>query len=376
LLNTILNLAEFELVQDELKAVGYPEVRLNVNALGDDDYISGGTMAHLAAVAMMYKYILGDDVINVKKFFISPRVSEYLRKMISTEGVIGYPARTISSIMWRKPGSMGENDGMSRLVEIREAWKKTVSRGCDRDTVYELMLEDMAGAVGLRKDEVQGIVHTPKSVGGLGVAPTSNNWVSLETYSDAEVTFKEGTRMLWWLKVEDSVRKSIVMTMLGVVNVEPQYRVVRVTHKPVHFIGVTSPFTKWQPGIRAKGIPVPAWDEKMSTTQVMIKRTEYGMGLIKDEELKELITNWGFTNRLTKPMIRKWVIKGLSIEIDNWLMSGAFMSRIAKVVETRFSSAQAPGGRRWNVNDWLIWSADAEAKSAFVIPYQFGIIGE
>ena len=114
-LNTVINLAEFEVVRTQLgpwdKVVFY-------SAMGDDDDVFASDLATCVQIALLYRHNLGPEALNLKKFFISRTTSEYLRKITAPGRTVGYPARLLNSILWRKPQSEPQNNGGVRLEQI------------------------------------------------------------------------------------------------------------------------------------------------------------------------------------------------------------------------------------------------------------------
>jgi hypothetical protein len=164
----------------------------------------GSTISHLAAMWIKERtryfcqhLVLGDDIIlfsdiddldvnrcvaeyrsfgipaNADKS-ISGRVGEFLRKVATPTGIIGYPALALKSIYYASPWL----DQYQRSVqsEISHSWWTYVSRILPFRTDNSVILstiERMGRDIWFREDEFYKWVQTPMCLGGGGVMETS-----------------------------------------------------------------------------------------------------------------------------------------------------------------------------------------------------------
>jgi hypothetical protein len=123
--------------------------------------------------------------INVKKFFISQIRSEFLRRVVTVNGVKGYPARSIHSLLWNAP-SGAKRDEVSPWSRL-DLWLIMLRRGCNMLKVKAYALDDISGAFGLAQKDIFKWLSTPISVGGGGaqdIFGISNEWVRIINVED------------------------------------------------------------------------------------------------------------------------------------------------------------------------------------------------
>jgi hypothetical protein len=125
--------------------------------------------------------------INVQKSFIASKRTEYLRQVPQPKHVSGYPARTISGLLWRNPVSRDPPAGIGRMEEQLGQWNLFYSRGGEWSRVYKHMVRDLSRANGVRKELVERILRTPKTLGGLGFLPTDGGTLVSYTPGSIEV---------------------------------------------------------------------------------------------------------------------------------------------------------------------------------------------
>jgi hypothetical protein len=86
-----------------------------------------------------------------------------------TKGMVtGYPVRGMNAVLWRNPVSRDPVAGILRAKEQVNTWNILLGRGCDQTQVDKLMRLDISQGNGLSKTEVEELLGTPTSVGGLG----------------------------------------------------------------------------------------------------------------------------------------------------------------------------------------------------------------
>jgi hypothetical protein len=120
-----------------------------------------------------YKAV-GLDV-NASKSWISAggmddSSDEFLR-MVSKQGrAVGYPARLISGLMYRRPGSRAA-PGLAVLQEEMDSWLRAISRGCRQDVIERLAVGSISRVLRVPAEEAARFLHTPSALGGYGWTP-------------------------------------------------------------------------------------------------------------------------------------------------------------------------------------------------------------
>uniref|UniRef100_A0A2V0R9M6 RdRp n=1 Tax=viral metagenome TaxID=1070528 RepID=A0A2V0R9M6_9ZZZZ len=117
----------------------------------------------------------GDDI-NLSKSFLSNTRDEFLRKVWRYNVISGYPARAINSLLWRNPIVREPVKGMLRFEDLSEGWSVLWGRleswgFLNKEAVLQLWVSDLVGANSLDTESVLALLHTPRSLGGLGAFP-------------------------------------------------------------------------------------------------------------------------------------------------------------------------------------------------------------
>lgn len=136
---------------------------------------------------------MGFDV-NPSKFFISDNVDEFLRQVTDGNTIHGYPARAVTSLVWRNPVGTEPVRGEERVRELVGSWNvllSRVGRWDERNT--RLMVEDVAGSNKITAELVERILRTPACFGGTGTLPeTALPWLGI----------RKGRRVKqWWMNI-------------------------------------------------------------------------------------------------------------------------------------------------------------------------------
>jgi hypothetical protein len=181
LLDTMVNIGEFYVAAGYLGS--YTDV-LRVVAQGDDDLVWVKRANDAVVLAEAYR-LMGLDV-NPKKFFISQNRDEYLRLVADSGKLVGYPARVVSSILWRNPVARDPQEGILRVNESIDSWSKLIGRGGDINRVLPMMITDITRGNSINEHQFARLAQTPASVGGLGLVNMSGdnvrgelNWMEL-----------------------------------------------------------------------------------------------------------------------------------------------------------------------------------------------------
>jgi len=133
---------------------------------GDDIAMAGLFVDDLINYAWFM--IQNEYVVNPKKVFISKNRTEFLRKLILKDKAIGYAARAINSLFWRNPVSPEPPAGNLRASEQMNSWATLLSRGANYARVMKYMVRDISKGNNIPKHQVENLLSTPKSCGGLG----------------------------------------------------------------------------------------------------------------------------------------------------------------------------------------------------------------
>jgi hypothetical protein len=144
---------------------------------GDDDAFQFAKM--IEAILAWACYVLLGMIVNPKKFYISQVNDEFLRKVVIHENgrpvVTGYPARSVTSILWANPVGDEEIEEET-LVSARLAqWHLFSSRlNCD---LFDLpIMKDLMGVSKLNAFQIREWLNSPRSLGGGGVEVSDYNY--------------------------------------------------------------------------------------------------------------------------------------------------------------------------------------------------------
>ncbi|GFM95180.1 RNA-dependent RNA polymerase [viral metagenome] len=170
LLGTITNYAELRTVRAIVKnKYGVdPVVESSVVAQGDDLRVLAQTAA-LAAL-LWKEFTRAGFKVNPRKFWISYDVDEFLRMVTSGDTIGGYPARAVSSLVWRNPVTRESLRGEERVREMVTSWMMLFSRmNVWDEAAARMMANDVARSNKVAFDDVWATMYTPACVGGMGI---------------------------------------------------------------------------------------------------------------------------------------------------------------------------------------------------------------
>lgn len=101
------------------------------------------------------------------------QATEFLRKTVLLNKVVGYAARTALTILYSNPNNSTVEISNIQSVAVREissAWELLASRlGVPISKFRDLLTADILGATQLTGNIVDNLYHTPSSLGGLGL---------------------------------------------------------------------------------------------------------------------------------------------------------------------------------------------------------------
>jgi hypothetical protein len=106
--------------------------------------------------------------VNEKKFYVSYRKrlrNEFLRTSLEVDGLFGYPARTLGSILWRKPWLEEPQDRRVRIESAITSWKRCCNRLAIRSWP-DWMFLDINGIWPMLPEVV---LYTHRVLGGFGL---------------------------------------------------------------------------------------------------------------------------------------------------------------------------------------------------------------
>jgi len=132
--------------------------------------------------------------VKVTQSMVSSYRGEFLRKQYCAEGVLGYPARVIHSLIWSKEDQSERMTWDARMQELTSSWLMLAGRGCVLAKVLKHMRVDAHYAFELKYEDIDMMLHTPRAAGGCGVYPLSvSNWVNIHGAETAYSIEHSGT---------------------------------------------------------------------------------------------------------------------------------------------------------------------------------------
>jgi hypothetical protein len=223
LIDSLANFVQFEEIRE---AMGIPTTLIDTSWFFGDD-VDAATRTEESAVALLRGYTAYGLDVNPSKSWISRTRDEFLRKVAENGDVRGYPARTVTGILYQRPGSRPPQ-ASQRVQEQVESWAKLVSRGADESRVLGLMRAEIARIFNLSDSDAWDLLHSPRAVGGLGVTPYGSRWLGIRPTGPA--TSKPGfisakVPLLRGLEASEDELNSVLDTVLSSQLEEPPMRV-------------------------------------------------------------------------------------------------------------------------------------------------------
>lgn len=144
---------------------------------GDD--VESLTTSFTTGILKLQAYQMMNFIVNPKKNFISDNCDEFLRLVTDGKSIHGYPARAVTSLVWRNPVAREEIRGEERIREMVTSWIKLFTR--QKNTNYNMMITDIANSNKTSKQVIMRYLNTPAAVGGLGLGwgPTTD-WLTIK----------------------------------------------------------------------------------------------------------------------------------------------------------------------------------------------------
>jgi hypothetical protein len=166
LIDTVLNYGIFRAMQMALERLRWHSSVVGLIAQGDDDEVRVTSWGGAVCLSVMYK--MANFEVNPKKTFFSNDRDEFLRQVITSSDVSGYPARAVTARLWRNPVSDEQPKGLLRLREVVAGYGTLIGRGVDRELALRECVIDAAAGNDITQEQVRRLLTTPAALGGLG----------------------------------------------------------------------------------------------------------------------------------------------------------------------------------------------------------------
>lgn len=177
--DTILNAVAISMAIELCKENGL-DVNLNhMYAQGDDDALSASSREELAGIYLAMKSF--GFKANPMKFYISQTNDEFLRRAIMPNLVTGYPARSITSILWSNPVREPEVRGYKKGSEVFSQWKLLADR-LDVPVGVLPWDVDAARATRIPKRKILEWSSQPRPLKGLGYGSERREFYEYTVY--------------------------------------------------------------------------------------------------------------------------------------------------------------------------------------------------
>lgn len=182
-LDTLINFAECFAISKYVGRIS-PRTWFDGQFQGDDIRLRCGSEVDAALLSEGYR-LCGLDV-NNSKTFVSRTRDEFLRNVVFPDGVRGYPARCLLSILWRNPVSPEPGVGVVRLTEGVTRWHTLANRGGRPSVCRRLCGIDISRGNGLPGAACHAWVRTPVHAGGGGWSLPGDDRAKLPFLSGAD----------------------------------------------------------------------------------------------------------------------------------------------------------------------------------------------
>lgn len=170
MIDTLVNLAQVRTAVKMCKEFGHDLKIVDLCAQGDDDWLKLKTYRDCVLLWLCYEVF--EFQVNPGKFFVDQNRDEFLRRVYEKGTITGYPARSVTSIMFRNPLASRESQGQSKIREGCTRWKLFSERlGVDFDGswFFRSWIKDSMGAVeGLERVHIINFFKMDPVQGGMG----------------------------------------------------------------------------------------------------------------------------------------------------------------------------------------------------------------
>jgi hypothetical protein len=227
--DTVINICRSKVVFKLIQLDGNWSGDINLMAQGDDDSFDSLDVELLGKVFEKFNEI-GVNVHPMKNYLDISRM-EFLRKIASKQGVKGYIGRRILQQMFRDPTKRARLSGQEKLREIVSSWIILVSRGADKEKVFNLMYRDIRGwlrqnGIKIGEGEIFKLLVCPASLGGIGLNSQlldKNVFIKQEeSENSCEYKGKSGSYLTKQLNTETIIGEKVNINEFVVNSITPE----------------------------------------------------------------------------------------------------------------------------------------------------------
>lgn len=321
MIDTFINLIEIEMGKDLYYEVTGEELSvLDINGQGDDDKLKIKYYKHCVGLwSCIESFGLK---VNPGKFFCAKDRDEYLRRVYEDGKVTGYPARSITSIMFRNPISPQEAVGAARARENLTKWKLF----CERlDTDFRgswfekrWMQDSIQGIHGMSKDILKGWLDQDCVVGGIGwnggvlsdaLIPTS----AIENKDHIRIDSPGANEWFTWAESFGVPRSKAIQFVVSTLNIPIKNKIPKwvkyiLTNEDIHD-DIPHGMSVGKPGTVAVGMNVKtlAWNYgyKWFPSMSRLKHTRYYTNWELEQPRPFLYKNPGSISKTGKELLHE-----------------------------------------------------------------------
>jgi hypothetical protein len=267
-------------------------------------------------------------VVNPAKFWISRTRDEFLRLVSDAGEVRGYPARSITGLLYLRPGS-SPPAAVQALEEQVSGWERLISRGAVQSRVRRLQVREIVRVLDVDEAVAEQLLHTPKAVGGYGVWPYSAKWMSVTVPSAMRARFTG----VGGVRLRD-VDADMLTTVLGAQLPMPPARArgyrVREVRVPIMRLQALS---AWDPVVYTTfRVPGLRWDEPSGMERMRLTEELVSAKAMPDiPQILNLAWVWAMRAYIGKTAWIDWV-KGSLVPTPVLQVNPVIVSRIAAAV--------------------------------------------
>ena len=178
-LDTLANIAENLMAQDQVRSLGVDVQVLQFNAQGDDDLLRVNSPA--VAFGILTAMRRFGFEIHKYKSFISKKHNEYLRRYAKDKEVNGYPARMVNNLLWLYPGDRYQKSVLSRLSGAKDKWVKFYERMKNSSRLVSTLKREYS-AMKIDPKIYIKYLGTKRTYGGAGLIKGDEDYI-IEEYN-------------------------------------------------------------------------------------------------------------------------------------------------------------------------------------------------
>lgn len=171
LLDTLANIAEYEVMCDLIRDHKIPIETKQFNAQGDDGLVR--LTKPVSCIALIAAYNQCGFEVHPRKTFISKKHNEYLRKYSKDNKLNGYPCRMVTGLLWLYPGDMLPITEVEKLTTTLSKWKMFNERmHGDMNTLLKYLRIEYNG-LKIPVAKYEAYLRTSQTRGGAGLINTN-----------------------------------------------------------------------------------------------------------------------------------------------------------------------------------------------------------